>query len=112
MKKRIKYYLYKQVYSNCPATDYDKSTKTILVDIPDKKSARRVFPRDWVKHGNHYTTPHGTCIYYWNTGIQQHYVIEYITYKNNYTTRCATKSIEASLTAFDEMLKAVAEIEG
>lgn len=111
MKKRIKYYLYKQVYSNCPATDYDKSTKTILVDIPDKKPVRRVFPRDWVKHGNHYTTPHGTIIHFWNSGIQQHYLIEYIAYKNDYITRCATKSIDASLTAFEDMLKAVAEIE-
>ena len=47
---KMKYALYKKSYSEFLATDYDSSSKTILVDLPDVKKQK--FPKDWEKIDN------------------------------------------------------------
>lgn len=66
MERRIPYSLYKTGYEQFRAYDYDPKTKTISVDLPPIK--RRVFPKDWVRNGNHYVTPSGCTVYVYNTG--------------------------------------------
>lgn len=73
MIKRIKYSLYRQSYSDFPATDYDAKTKTIAVDLPDVNTK---FPNAWKKSGNALYTPGGCAVRFWNTGLAQNYVVE------------------------------------
>ena len=71
---KMKYALHKKSYLEFPATDYDKSTKTIMVDLPEIQKPK--FPKDWKKSGNHYYLPNGTIIYFWNTGLSENFLIE------------------------------------
>lgn len=73
MQRRIPYWLYKTGFDQFPASDYDKSTKTIVVDMPPMK--RRVWPKEWKRRGNCFVTGKGVEVYCWNTGIQQNYLV-------------------------------------
>lgn len=105
MERRIPYWLYKTGYEQFPAHDYDKKTKTIIVDIP--KMNRRIWPKGWEKRCNHYHTPKGSTVYFYNTGIAQNYYVEgpYRPYNQR------TKTIPAGYDAFEKMLKVVEEFE-
>lgn len=106
MKKQIPYSLYKASYNDFPASDYDAKTKTIMVDIPPIK--RRSCPKSWDRVGNHYTTPGGCTVYFWNTGLAQNYMVErFITIHS-----ILSKTIPAGIDSFDRMLQTVAEFEG
>lgn len=74
MKKKMKYSLYKQAYNQFPARDYDSKTKTIIVDLPGEPEK---LPKSWKINGNHYTTPEGARVYFWNSGLARNYEIEY-----------------------------------
>lgn len=103
MKRRMLYSLYKTGYEQFPAYDYDPKTKTIAVDLPYTK--RRVFPKDWVRYGNHYKTPSGCTVYVYNTGLAQNYYVE-----EEYTPYCRrTRTIHAGIDSFEKMLKTVEE---
>ena len=105
MKKRIPYSLYKSSYNEFPASDYDSKTKTIIVELPFIK--RRLWPKTWGRVGNHYTTPGGCTVYFWNTGLAQNYMVEkFITIHN-----ILSKTIPAGIDSFDRMLQTVAEFE-
>ena len=73
MKKKMKYSLYKQSYSQFPADEYDARTKTIMVDLPGQPVK---LPR-WEISGNHYNTPGGSHVYFWNTGLARNYLVEF-----------------------------------
>lgn len=46
--RRIKYATYKSLLSNCNAYDYDKETKTIMVDLPEDVLTNSEFlPDGW-----------------------------------------------------------------
>lgn len=105
MKRRIPYWLYKTGYEQFPASDYDKATKTIEVDIPPMK--RRVWPKEWKRCGNHFVTDKGTEIYYWNSGIQQNYLVQE-PYKRFGRREC---TISAGFDAFDRVIQTVKEFE-
>lgn len=106
MKRRIPYWLYKTGYSQFPADDYDKLTKTIEVDIPPMK--RRVWPKSWLRPGtNHMITEKGVEIYFWNSGIQQNYFVRE-PYKR-FGRR--ERTIPAGFDAFDRVMQTVKEFE-
>lgn len=106
MERRIPYSLYKTGYHQFPASDYDPKTKTILVDMPTAK--RRVWPKDWKRDGNHYTTPGGCTVYFWNTGLAQNYLVERFFTPHH----IKSKTIPAGFDSFNRVLEAVAEFEG
>lgn len=103
MKRRIPYSLYKTGYHQFTATDYDSETKTILIDLPPVK--RRVWPKDWKRTGNHYTTPNGCTVYFWNTGLAQNYVVDgpYSPYSRK------SRTIPACFDSFDRVIQTVEE---
>ena len=103
MQRRIPYSLYKTGYQEFPATEYDARTKTILVDLPPMP--RRMWPKDWKKDGNHYATPNGCTVYFWNTGIAQNYEVE-----GPYSPHIRKhRTIPAGFTSFQRVLDAVNE---
>lgn len=77
MLKRMPYSLFMSYYRSFPADQYDKQTKTVLVELPDVPAVR--WPKDWKRSGNHYLTPKGCLIHFWNTGLAQNFYIEHIT---------------------------------
>lgn len=103
MQRRIPYSLYKTGYEEFPASDYDPKTKTILVDLPEIPC--RVWPKDWKRSGNHYTTPNGCTVYFWNTGLSQNYEVEgpYNPYNRKHRT------IPAGIHSFQRVLDTVNE---
>lgn len=106
MKRRIPYWLYKTGYNQFPASDYDKLTKTIEVDMPSMK--RRVWPKEWKRPGsNQMITDKGVEIYFWNSGIQQNYLVRE-PYKR-FGRR--ERTIHAGFDAFDRVMKTVKEFE-
>lgn len=106
MERRIPYSLYKTGYEQFQACEYDPKTKTILVDLPPMK--RRVWPKDWKRIGNHYTTPNGCCVYFWNTGLAQNYLVEW--YGGPYNRK--SRTINAGVDAFERMMQTVEEFGG
>ena len=76
MIKRMKYSLWKSYYRSFPADQYDQGTKTILVDLPDAPVIR--WPKSWKRSGNHYLTPGGCLVHFWNTGLAQNFYVERI----------------------------------
>lgn len=106
MKRRIPYWLYKTGYSQFPAIGYDESSKTIEVDIPPMK--KRVWPNEWKRPGsNHMITNKGVEIYFWNSGIQQNYLVRE-PYKR-FERR--ERTIHAGFDAFDRVMQTVEEFE-
>ena len=77
MLKRIPYSLFKSYYRSFPADQYDQQTKTILVEFPDVPAVK--WPKEWKRSGNHYLTPGGCLVHFWNTGLAQNYYVEHIT---------------------------------
>lgn len=71
---RMNYSLWKQYYRKFPADQYDLQSKTILVDLPDVEPVK--FPKEWRLDGNHYFTPGGCVVTFWNTGLARNYVVE------------------------------------
>lgn len=76
MLKRLPYSLWKNYYRSFPADQYDQGTKTILVDLPDAPVIR--WPKSWKRSANHYLTPGGCLVHFWNTGLAQNYYVEHI----------------------------------
>lgn len=76
MLKRLPYSLWKNYYRSFPADQYDQSTKTILVELPDVPAVR--WPKDWKRSANHYLTPGGCLVHFWNTGYARNYYVEHI----------------------------------
>ena len=74
MQAKIKYSLYKQSYAEFSAHDYNAKAKTIIIDLPDDQAK---IPSDWKMSGNHYKTPEGARVYFWNSGLARNYEIEY-----------------------------------
>ena len=95
---KMKYALYKNSYSEFLATDYDSSSKTILVDLPDVKKPK--FPKDWEKIGNWYRLPNGTRVYFWNTGFAENFLIE----RTVTIHRILSKTISAGINARQEAI--------
>lgn len=75
MKKTLPYSLYKSFYNQFPADNYNAAKKTIEVELPEYKKPS--FPKDWERFGNHYTTPNGCRVYFWNSGFAENFIIEY-----------------------------------
>ena len=71
--KKMPYSLYKNYYSQFRAEEYDVKTKTIMVDVPDVR--RKQFPKDWKRAGNHYYTPGGCEVCFWNTGLSENFLV-------------------------------------
>ena len=71
--KKMPYSLYKKYYSQFRAEEYDGKTKTIMVDVPDVR--RKPFPKDWKRNGNHYYTPGGCEVCFWNTGLSENFLV-------------------------------------
>ena len=70
--KRMTYSLYRQFYIQFPAEGYDPKTKTIMVDVPNIR--RKPFPKEWKRIGNHYSTPGGCEVVFWNTGFAENFL--------------------------------------
>lgn len=100
MEKRIPYSLYKSGYTDFPARDYDKATKTIIVYLPEHKRPR--FPADWKRDGNSYRTPNGARVYFWSSGLAENFLIESGT---GYARK--SKTIPAGLYAREHVLEYV-----
>lgn len=98
---RMLYRIYKQGYSEYPATDYDKSTKTIDVQIPEYKKPS--FPKEWgtggCKHYNHVT------MYVRNSGVAEYYEIHQTVFPyKKVTIECGLKSREKAIEVFKELM--------
>ena len=102
--KRLPYSLWKDYYHDFKSEDYDPATKTILVDIPDRK--RIQYPKSWRKSGNHYYTPGGCTVIFWNTGFARNYLVE-----NGVGYRKVSKTIHPGIDSFDRLLRTVEELE-
>lgn len=51
--RAIPYRVYKKMFSDCPAHDYDAANKTITVDFPeDYLNSKMYTPEGWYKGGN------------------------------------------------------------
>ena len=73
---RMPYSVYKKYYYCCKTVEgsYNAITKTICVYLPEQKTA---FPKTWKRNGNHYETPGGCRVYFWNTGAARSYLVEH-----------------------------------
>lgn len=99
---RMPYSLYKKHYDQFPADDYDPKTKTIMVDMPSTR--RRPFPRSWHRSGNHYTTPGGCEVVFWNTGYAENFEVrKWRPYRS--------RTIPLGIDARERVLACVAEFE-
>ncbi len=105
MLKRIPYSLWKSYYHQFPADQYDLSTKTILVELPDVKPVQ--WPKDWRRVGNRYITPGGCDVHFWNTGLAQNYEVR--KFVSSYYT--ATRTICPGIDSRQRVLKAVEQLE-
>ena len=103
--KKMPYSLYKNYYNQFRAEGYDSKTKTIMVDIPDVK--RKQFPKDWKRAGNHYYTPGGCEVCFWNTGLAQNFEVR--KFVSSYYT--ATRTIHPGIDSRQRVLKAVEQLE-
>lgn len=102
---RMSYSLWKQFYSQFRAEDYDKSTKTIMVDVPKEK--RKPFPKEWIHNGNYYRTPGGCKVIHWNTGYAENFLVErYISAYNVHS-----KSVPPGIDSREKVMKLVEEFE-
>lgn len=105
MLKRMPYSLWKSYYRKYPADQYDIVSKTILVELPDIKPVKA--PKDWIKSGNHYFTPGGTTVTFWNTGLARNYIVErFIS-----TYRQMSKTINPGLNSMQKVIDTVAYFE-
>lgn len=101
MIARMPYSVYKsRGYRDFRSFDYDPVKKTISVELPDYKKPK--FPSDWKLYGNHYVTPNHCCVYFWNTGYAEHFIIEC---RNGQTI-----SVSPSLYAREEVINFVSNI--
>ena len=105
MLKRLPYSLWKNYYRSFPADQYDQGTKTILVDVPktilvDVPKTKTIrWPKDWKRSGNHYLTPGGCLVHFWNTGLAQNYYVEHI--KNGSLHRTINPGIDSRQRVLD-----------
>lgn len=76
MTKTIPYSLYKKNYSELPTENYSKEKKTIDIILPDGYSRPR-FPSEWERFGNSYKTPNGCRVYFWASGLAEHFRVEH-----------------------------------
>lgn len=100
---KMKYALYKKSYSEFTATDYDASSKTILVDLPKVEKPR--FPKDWEKIGNWYRLPNGTKVYFWNSGYAENFLVERTINVHNVLSKTISAGITARQDAIDKALE-------
>ena len=105
MLKRMPYSLWKSYYRQFPADQYDLSTRTILVELPDVKPVQ--WPKDWRSVCNRYITPGGCDVYFWNTGLAQNYEVQ--KFVSSYYT--ATRTIHFGIDSRKRVLKAVEQLE-
>ena len=103
MLKRMPYSLWKDYYRSFPADQYDQATKTILVEIPSVPTIR--WPKNWKRSCNHYVTPGGCLVHFWNTGLAQNYYVEHINDGSLHRT------IHPGIDSREKVLQAVEQIE-
>ena len=87
MTKTMPYWLYKTGYEMFPAGSYNKTNKTIEVELPEYKKPR--FPKGWRKVGNGYSTPNGFGVYRWGSGLAENFRVERRSGFDPYTMRCS-----------------------
>ena len=102
---KMAYSLYKLFYKEFPAEGYDPKSKTILVDMPEVR--RKRFPREWKRNGNHYTTPGGCEVIFWNTGYAENFMVRRWISAENIKER----TIHPGIHAREQVLECVAEFE-
>lgn len=92
---RMPYSVYKKYYECCKivAGSYNAKTKTVCVYLPEQKTA---FPKTWRRNGNHYETPGGCRVYFWNTGASRSYVVEYGDMVYNHKSRTIPPGIDSA----------------
>lgn len=71
----MKYSVYKKFYNEFPSSNYNPTKKTIEVELPDYK--KPTFPKTWERYGNHFTIDNVCRVYFWNTGYEENFVVEY-----------------------------------
>ncbi len=98
MIKTIPYSLYKTGYTMFKGSNYNAAKRTIDVDLPEYAKPR--FPSDWEKCGNHYKTPNGCRVYFWNSGLAENFVVEHAK---------GTKTFPASLYAREQVIDYVSK---
>lgn len=93
---RMPYRIYKQGYSEFKAYDYDKTTKTIEVDLPEYK--KPVFPKDWKTESSGRKYFNHVQMFIRNSGISECYDIEQLVkpYKH-IRIECGLKSREKAI---------------
>lgn len=101
MIKTMPYSLYKTGYSEFPASNYNKAKKTIDVDLPEYKKPS--FPSEWEKRGNHFHTPNGCTVTFWNSGLAENFLVERWVSRYNHQS----KTIPASLDAREKVIACV-----
>ena len=98
---RMPYRIYKQGYSEYPAFDYDKSTKTIDVQLPEYKKPS--FPREWGTGGCKYCNH--VEMFVRNSGFAEYYEIHQTIYPHKEVTiECGLKSREKAIATFKELM--------
>ena len=78
--KKVRYSFFKKYFSDFEGFNYDSRRKTIEIEIPEINTK---FPKNWEKTGNHYTTPDGIRIYFWDRGLETSYCVEYRRFSRN-----------------------------
>ena len=93
---RMSYRIYKQGYSEYPATDYDKSTKTIDVQLPEYK--KPTFPKEWKTDSSARKYFHHVQMFIRNSGVSECYDIEQLVKPYKYVrVECGLKSREKAI---------------
>lgn len=103
---RMPYSVYKKYYKDCKTVEgsYNASNRTIYVYLPAQTVE---FPKTWKRNGNHYETPGGARVYFWNTGASRSYVVEYGDMVYNYKSR----TIVPGMYSKEKVLQTVEEFE-
>jgi hypothetical protein len=100
---RMPYRIYKQGYTEYPATDYDKSTKTIDVQLPEYR--KPMFPKEWRTESTGRKYFNHVQMFIRNSGLAECYDIEQLVkpYKH-IRIECGLKAREKAIATFKELM--------